>query len=152
MGPLLLGTAVAAFFTGANFVVNRDALTSLGGSVIVSQWQIDPLTGLQLHGLEALWNPWNLVLGLAVLFLSRVSGLLYFINNIIEPSVNKDARKGFSPMSLLFWFLHLAFLGYLLMKDGFAVHPESGEVFMAPHKYWHNLIEKATLSTSGTSS
>lgn len=145
MGPLLLGTAVATFFTGANFVVNRDALTSLGGSVIVSQWQIDPLTGLQLHGLEALWNPWNLVLGLAVLFLSRVSGLLYFINNIIEPSVNKDARKRLLPNVIAFLVFFLAFLVYLLLKDGFAVHPESGEVFMAPHKYWHNLIEQPYL-------
>lgn len=144
-GPLLLGTAVATFFTGANFVVDRDALTQLGGSVIVSKWQVDPLTGLQLHGLEALWNPWNVVFGLAVLFLARVSGLLYFINNIKEASINKEARSILLPNVITFLIFFLSFLVHLLMKEGFAVQPETGEVFLAPHKYLHNLLEQPVL-------
>ncbi|MDO5035765.1 MAG: cytochrome d ubiquinol oxidase subunit II [Porphyromonas sp.] len=145
LGSLLLGTAVGTFMTGANFVVNQDALTALGGNIVVSQWQIDPVTGVQLHGLEALWNPWNLVFGLAVLFLARVSGLLYFINNITEPELNKSARKQVLPNTIAFLVFFLSFVVYLLLKDGFAVNPETGEVFMQPNKYWINLIEQPYL-------
>ena len=64
-GPLLLGTAVATFFTGSEFTVNKDQLMNVGMPVI-SSWS-NPL-----HGLEAAFNIWNLCLGLAVFFLSRV--------------------------------------------------------------------------------
>lgn len=82
-GPLLLGAAVGTFFTGANFVIDRSNIANLGGNLSVSTWM--PFDGMMLHGLEAVLNPWNLVLGLAVLFLARTTGLLYFINNIREP-------------------------------------------------------------------
>ena len=78
-GPLLLGTAVATFFTGAEFVVNKEHLTDLSMPVI-SQW------ATLWHGLEAVTNIWNLFLGIAVLCLARVLGLLYYINNIDDDS------------------------------------------------------------------
>ena len=75
LGPLLLGTAVGTFFNGAEFIINKEQLSEVAMPVI-STWA-NPL-----HGLEAAFNPWNLMLGLAVFFLSRVLALLYFINNI----------------------------------------------------------------------
>ena len=75
VGPVLLGGAVATFFTGSEFYVNKANITNTVMPVI-SQWANG------WHGLDALTNPWNVVLGLAVFFLSRILGALYFINNI----------------------------------------------------------------------
>lgn len=134
-GPLLLGAAVATFFTGSPFSVNRAALTNLGGTLAVSTWHNS------WHGLEAVLNPWNLVLGVAVLFLARTTGLLYFINNIIEPDLNKAARKRLLPNVLIFLVALLAFLGFLLLTKGYSVNPETGEIFMEKGKYLNNLLQ-----------
>lgn len=138
LGPLLIGTAVGTFFTGANFTVDSAAITNLGGVKAISVWQ--PYHGIQLHGLEALCNPMNLVFGLAVLFLSRVTGLLYFLNNITDPEMRKSTRKVILPNAVLFLVFFLSFLIYILLSKGYAVNPDNGEVFMEPYKYLHNLI------------
>ena len=75
VGPLLLGGAVATFFTGSDFYINKANMTDTIMPVI-SHW------GNGWHGLDALTNIWNVILGLAVFFLARVLGALYFINNI----------------------------------------------------------------------
>ena len=133
-GPVLLGTAVATFFTGSEFTVNKDQLMEVGMPVI-SAWS-NPL-----HGLEAAFNVWNLCLGLAVFFLSRVQAILYFINNINDSDLGTRCRKQLVPNALLFLFFFLAFLIRLMFSDGFAVDPTSGEVYMQPFKYLINLIE-----------
>lgn len=133
-GPVLLGTAVATFFTGSEFTVNKDQLMEVGMPVI-SAWS-NPL-----HGLEAAFNVWNLCLGLAVFFLSRVQAILYFINNINDSDLGARCRKQLVPNALLFLFFFLAFLTRLMFSDGFAVDPTTGEVYMQPFKYLINLIE-----------
>lgn len=138
LAPILLGTAVATFFTGANFTVDRDAVTALGGTTTVSVWQ--PYNGVQLHGLEAVLNLWNVLFGICVLFLARTTALLYFINNVTEPELNGVFRKRLLANAAIFVVTFLAFVGYVLVKDGFAVNPETGEVFMEPYKYLHNLL------------
>lgn len=143
LGPLLLGAAVGTFFTGANFVVEKSNLTNLGGNLSVSTWQ--PYGDVMLHGLEAVLNPWNLVLGLAVLFLARTTGLLYFINNIREPEVSAAARKRLVPNAAIFLLFFLAFIGYLLTAKGFSVDPANGTVSMVQHKYLNNLLQQPIL-------
>ena len=138
LAPILLGTAVATFFTGANFVVNRDAVTALGGVTTVSVWQ--PYLGVQLHGLEAVLNLWNVLFGICVLFLARTTALLYFINNVTEPELNGAIRRRLLVNAAIFVVTFLAFVGFVLLKEGFAVNPETGEVFMEPYKYLHNLL------------
>lgn len=133
-GPLLLGIAVATFFTGSEFIVNKDQLMNVGMPVI-SSWT-NPL-----HGLEATFNIWNLCLGLAVLFLSRVQSILYFINNINDSDLDTRCRKQLIPNALLFLLFFLAFLIRLMVSEGFAVDPNTGVVFMQPFKYLINLIE-----------
>lgn len=134
LGPILLGTAVATFFNGAEFIVNKGQLTDISMPVI-STWA-NPW-----HGLEAALIFWNVCLGLAVFFLARVQALLYFINNINDTEIIDRCRKQLIPEAGLFLLFFLAFVIRLMLVDGFAVNPETGEVFMQPFKYFINLIE-----------
>ena len=133
-GPILLGTAVATFFHGAEFTVNKEQLTELA-MPIISSW------ATPWHGLEAAFVIWNLCLGIAVFFLARTLALLYFINNINDEEIRVRSRKQLIPETILFLAFFLAFLIHLLVIDGFAVNPESQEIFMQPYKYFINLIE-----------
>ena len=140
LAPVLLGTAVSTFFTGSNFVVNKMAMFDLsGGSQIVSAWQ--PFNGWQLRGLEAVLNLWNVVLGLAVFFLARVSALLYFINNIDDDSLYTAARRRLWDNTIAFLVFFLAYIAFLMNTDGFAVDPVSKEVYMEPYKYLYNFLD-----------
>ena len=134
LGPLLLGTAVGTFFNGAEFVINKEQLSEVAMPVI-STWA-NPL-----HGLEAAFNPWNLMLGLAVFFLSRVLALLYFINNINDANIYDRCRSQLRKETIPFLLFFLAFVIHLLLADGFAVDPQSQVVFMQPFKYFINLMQ-----------
>lgn len=132
LGPLLLGTAVGTFFNGAEFIINKEQLSEVAMPVI-STWA-NPL-----HGLEAAFNPWNLMLGLAVFFLSRVLALLYFINNINDATLYTRCRSQLRKETIPFLLFFLAFVIHLVLMDGFAVDPQSQVVFMQPFKYFINL-------------
>lgn len=134
LGPLLLGTAVGTFFNGAEFAINKEQLSEVAMPVI-STWA-NPL-----HGLEAAFNPWNLMLGLAVFFLSRVLALLYFINNIDDANIYDRCRSQLRKETIPFLLFFLAFVIHLLLADGFAVDPQSQVVFMQPFKYFINLMQ-----------
>ncbi|MDR3118085.1 MAG: cytochrome d ubiquinol oxidase subunit II [Mediterranea sp.] len=134
VGPVLLGGAVATFFTGSNFLVDKENITDRLMPVI-SSWDN------QWHGLDALADVWNVVLGLAVFFLARILGLLYFLNNIDDKGLNSRSRKALSVNTLLFLVFFLAFVIRTLLADGFAVDPVTAEVFMEKYKYLANFIE-----------
>lgn len=134
LGPILLGTAVGTFFNGAEFIVNKEQLSDISMPVI-STWA-NPW-----HGLEAALVFWNLCLGLAVFFLSRVLASLYFINNIDDEKLVLRCRKQLRTDSALFLVFFLTFLIRLLFIEGFAVNPETQEVYMQPFKYAINLEE-----------
>ena len=134
VGPVLLGGAVATFFTGSNFYINKGNIADTAMPVI-SQWANG------WHGLDALLNPWNVVLGLAVFFLARILGALYFINNINEDDLVKRCRRALWGNTALFLVFFLAFVIRTLLADGYAVRPETGEVFMEPYKYLTNFLQ-----------
>ena len=134
VGPVLLGGAVATFFTGSNFYINKGNIADAAMPVI-SQWANG------WHGLDALLNPWNVVLGLAVFFLARILGALYFINNINEDDLVKRCRRALWGNTALFLVFFLAFVIRTLVADGYAVRPETGEVFMEPYKYLMNFLQ-----------
>lgn len=134
LGPILLGTAVGTFFNGAEFIVNKEQIADIAMPVI-STWA-NPW-----HGLEAVLVIWNVFLGLAVFFLARVLALLYFINNIDDPDLIPRCRKRLIPETILFLVFFLTFLIHLLVTKGFAVNPDTAEVFMQPYKYFLNLIQ-----------
>ena len=133
VGPILLGGAVATFFTGSNFIVDKGNLAELSMPVI-SGW------ANASHGLDALLNVWNVVFGLAVFFLARILGALYFINNIDSPEIAASSRKVLKIETPLFLVLFLAFFVKILVGEGFAV-ADDGTVFMEKYKYLNNFLE-----------
>lgn len=134
VGPVLLGGAVATFFTGSNFLVNKENMVDQVMPVI-SSW------GNNWHGLDALANVWNVVLGLAVFFLARILGLLYFLNNIDDKELNDRSRKALIVNSVLFLVFFLGFVVRTLLAEGFAVDPATKLVYMEKYKYFTNFIE-----------
>ena len=134
VGPVLLGGAVATFFTGSEFYIDKGNIADTVMPVI-SSWANAG------HGLDALLNPWNVVLGLAVFFLARILGSLYFINNISDADLVKRCRRALWGNTGLFLVFFLAFVIRTLLAEGYAVNPETGEVFMEPYKYLTNFIE-----------
>ncbi len=136
LGTLLLGTAVATFFTGSAFSVNKMNLLDLtsGNMPVISEWK-GPA-----HGLEAALSPVNLSLGLAVLFLSRVLAILYFMNRLDHAAIMERLKKQLLYNAIPFLVFFLAFAGWLLLSSGYAVDPKTGIVSMEPYKYLHNLI------------
>lgn len=126
IGTVFIGTAVATFFTGSNFSVNE---------YNQSKWDT------VYHGLELTLNPHNLALGLTVFFLARVLAIQYFMNAIDHNAILKRAHKQLLINGVLFVVLFLTFTVWLMLRDGFAVNPDTKEVFMQPHKYFNNLIE-----------
>lgn len=133
VGPVLLGGAVATFFTGSAFVIDKGNMADTLMPVI-SRWANG------WHGLDALANPWNVVMGLAVFFLSRILGALYFINNIADADLVARCRRSLWVNTGLFLVFFLSFLVRTLVADGFAVQPETGEIYLEPYKYLHNFL------------
>lgn len=126
LGPFLIGTAVATFFTGSQFSLNE-----MNQVRWANNW----------HGLEALLNGRNLALGLAVLFLARTNGLLYIINSVNDKELIGKANRKVAMNSLTFLVFFLFFVITLLISQGFAYDQESGTVLMEKYKYLHNLIQ-----------
>ena len=133
LGPLLLGGAVATFFEGSNFIVAKDNLIDEQLSPIISSW------ANASHGLDALLNPWVLVFGLAVMFLARVLGILYIINNVNDEDIRSRASVRLIGAAVPFVILFVAYLVHLLLKDGFA-YDDAGVISMVPYKYLDNFL------------
>lgn len=134
LGTILIGAAIATFFTGSDFIINKANITQQLAPVI-SQW------GNEWHGLEALLNLRNWMLGLAVFFLSRTLAALFFVNRISNENLEKRSRKAVLVNALPFLVFFLTFLIWTLLAEGFAVKPETGEVYMEKYKYFFNFIE-----------
>ena len=135
VGPLLLGGAVATFFEGSNFLVAKDNLIDAGAiTPIISRW------ANASHGLDALLNPWVLVLGFAVVFLARVLGILYVMNNVADEDIRSRGSVRLIGAAVPFLVLFVAYLVHLLLKEGFAVN-EEGIIYMEPYKYLNNFLE-----------
>ncbi len=143
LGPLLLGGAVATFFEGSNFIVVKDNLINSQFSIVNSQFEITPVISHWAnasHGLDALLNPWVLVFGLAVMFLARVLGTLYIINNVNDDDIRSRAGFQLLASALAFVVLFVVYLVHLLLKDGFA-YDDSGLIVIEPYKYLHNFLD-----------
>ena len=126
VGTFLLGVVVASFFTGSPFYIN---------DMNESFWKAPT------RGLELLLNVHNLSLGLAVFFLARTLALLYFLNSLHDEVLEIRIRKRIPHNAIPFVVFFLTFVIWLMFRDGYAVNPETSEVFMQPNKYFINFIE-----------
>lgn len=133
LAPLLIGTAVGTFFTGSDFIVDKAAA---GDSLapVISSW------GSGWHGLEAVADIRNVLLGLALMFLAATLGCLYMTANIDDDALETNLRKSLLWTSSGFVVFFVAFVLAILLSEGYAVDG-SGIVYMEKYKYWHNLIQ-----------
>lgn len=132
LGPLLLGGAVATFFTGSNFIVEKGNITDFMQPVI-SHWANGS------RGLDVLLNPWVVIFGISVVFLARILGTLYINNNVNDNIIRGRVRKQLVVNTALFLLFFLPFLIVTLIGEGYAVN-EAGIIFMEPMKYLNNLL------------
>jgi cytochrome d ubiquinol oxidase subunit II len=142
VGPLLLGGAVATFFEGSNFIVEKGNL--LDSQLSTVNCQLSPVISHWAnasHGLDALLNPWVLVFGFAVVFLARTLGILYVMNNVDDEDIRSRGSVRLIGAAVPFVVLFVAYVVHLLLKDGFAYNPETGVIFMEPYKYLTNFLE-----------
>lgn len=143
LGTFLLGAAVATFFTGSEFTVGKGNIANLltgeatlgDHTLAVSAWQS------AWHGLEALTDPRNWLLGFAVFFLARSLACLFFINRLKDEELVKRSRKHLLYNAIPFLLTFLGFLIWTLLAKGFAVDPATEVVSMVQYKYFFNLIE-----------
>ena len=132
LGPLLLGGAVATFFTGSNFIVEKGNITDFTQPVI-SHWANGS------RGLDVLLNPWVVIFGISVVFLARILGTLYINNNVNDDIIRGRVRKQLLVNTVLFLLFFLPFLIVTLVGEGYAVN-EAGVIVMEPMKYLNNLL------------
>ncbi len=137
VGCILLGVAVAMFFFGAEFQVNRGNLLD-GSAPVISTWA-------PTHGFEAIFCWKNLVLGVAVLFLARTMACLYMMNNIADdPDFFAVLRKRTLVNGGIFVVFFLGFLALVLTATGLRYTTDAlgNETFTAvPYCYALNYID-----------
>lgn len=132
-GPLLIGGAVATFFTGSNFIVEKANIVNEMQPVI-SHW------ANASRGLDVLLNPWVVIFGIAVVFLARVLGTLYINNNVANEAIRSRVRPQLLINSVLFLVFFLTFFVRTLVSDGYAVAAD-GTIVMESMKYLNNLLD-----------
>lgn len=132
-GTILLGIAVATFFTGGNFVINLSNIADEQSNTI-SQWTNT------FHGLEALANWQNWLLGFTIFFLARTLAILYFMNNISHEPLNARLVKQLWFNAIPFVLLFLAFVITIFISNGYGYDPSSLLVYIEKYKYFTNFI------------
>ena len=130
LGTFLLGVAISTFFSGSEFILNSNNFV---------EWQND------LRGLEALLNPFNYLLGFSLVFLAKISGALYFMNNIDDKGIIDRAVNSIKINMIFFLIFFLGFITWIFLKDGYAVS-SSGLIFVQANKYLYNFIQMPILS------
>ncbi len=146
-GTLLLGVAVAGFFTGGNFAIDKMSLAN-HSSNIISYWTND------LKGLEMIANGTNLLSGIVVFLAARTLGLLYVINQTLKMTGNKDAedlsQRAHSKLwaaAIAFVLLFVVFVADIFLMTGYRVNTAdpafngiSGEIFAEKYAYLRNML------------
>ena len=130
IGTFLLGVAISTFFSGSEFIVDSNNFVN---------WQ-NPL-----RGLEALLNPYNYLLGFALVYLAKISGALYYINNIDYEKIKDKAIQSIKINMILFLIPFLGFMTWILIKDGYAVD-KNGFVSIERFKYFQNFSDMPIVS------
>ena len=91
VGTILLGVAVATFISGGNYAMDKMNITT-GSSNIISYWTNN------YRGLELIFKPFNLLLGVVVFLAARTLGLLFTFNQCSK--IEGDAAKNLADRAL----------------------------------------------------
>lgn len=134
VGPLLIGGAVATFFNGSNFVIEKSNMFS-SVQPVISHW------ANASGGLDVLLDLWAVLFGVAVFFLARILGILYINNNINDATIRERIPHTLLYNTVIFLVTFLTFFIRTLLKDGYASDPATGAIFMEPYKYFNNLVQ-----------
>ena len=137
-GTILLGVAVGTLFSGGAYAMDRLNITDTAAAT-VSYWTNDSM------GLEAIANPFNLLLGVVVFLLARSLGLLYVIN---QYSVSEERRAlverckvQLKVVPAAFVLLFVVFLVALFLRTGYETDPATGYISAVKYKYFLNMWE-----------
>lgn len=132
LGCILLGVAVGTMFFGAEFSITRNNLLDPSAPVI-SVWA-------PTHGLEAIANWRNLLLGFTILFLARMQASFYFLNNFSDaPELISRCRRQMIFNGGIFVVLFLIFVATLFSATGLGYNDNGIEV--VEYKYFYNMID-----------
>ena len=127
LAPLLVGTFIGTFFTGAGFSVNRALVPA------TATW------GSPLHGLDLLTQPHAVLLGLVLVCLSYILGGLYVIRVVDDHPVRKVMRRSVRNMAVPFLALAIVWFVLLMLHPGYYVDAD-GIISREGYKYFMNLL------------
>jgi cytochrome d ubiquinol oxidase subunit II len=125
VGTFLLGIAISTFFSGAAFTIDDNNFVHWSAAT---------------RGLEALAEPANYLLAIALIFLIRIIGGMYFLNNIDHEPIRVKTRSMIKRNILYFLPFFLGFVGWVLFKEGYAYDPETMRVSVEPMKHLHTFL------------
>ncbi|MDD2385015.1 MAG: cytochrome d ubiquinol oxidase subunit II [Sulfurospirillaceae bacterium] len=128
VGIILIGIAVGTLFTGGHFIKNEMNL---------SAWT------MHSYGLEGALNPFNVALGFTLFFLARVQASLYFMNNIADDSIVKNAKIQLFRDALLFLGFFITTIVMLLVMSGVSYH--NTFFVVSEYKFLHNFLNTPLL-------
>lgn len=132
VGCVLLGVAVAMMFFGGEFIVSKASILDVQAPVI-SVWGPD-------HGIEAIFQWRNLLLGFTVFFLARTLASLYFIKNVAhDERFLKRQRRSVLINGSIFTVLFLVFAYVLFTASG--VESTADGMRWVEYKYFTNFID-----------
>lgn len=132
LGTILLGVAVGTLFTGGAYMMDKLSIIQLENPT-VSYWTNS------WHGLEAIANPLNLLLGIVVFLAARTLGLLYISTYI--PELSAKSHSMLKVTAPAFVLLFVVFLVALSLKTGYSYDAETGFIQPVKYKYLLNFVE-----------
>jgi len=133
LGIFLVGAALATLFTGGNFIVD---------DMHLSHWT------KPTYGLEALGVFFNIMFGLMLMFLARVQGALYLIDNLDDKNIEKRARVVVKYEGIIFLLAFIYVVYSILTMSGYSYNPANGKIYSESFKYLHNFMQMPIVSAT----
>ncbi|MBQ5803956.1 MAG: cytochrome d ubiquinol oxidase subunit II [Bacteroidales bacterium] len=137
LGTILLGVAVGTLYSGGAYYMDKLNITDIQNTTI-SHWANGWM------GLEAIAEPFNLLLGIVVFLAARTLGSLFAINELDTASqagkeLSARCRVQLKVTGIAFVLAFVAFLVMLFLRTGYTV--EEGVITPVKYKYFFNFVE-----------
>lgn len=123
LAPFLIGVIISTLFSGGAFIVDESNL---------SHWVINT------RGLEALSVPFNVLGGISVMMLSRVLGLLYILNTVVDKSIAHNAEKKLRIEMVVTTALLTSYAVWIFIVPG--VSANDAGVIIEANRYFYTFI------------